>query len=445
MTSLKKTLPAGKKIKNFLCVAWGQLSVAIITIIGVRIYTELLETDEFGVAMLAIGGLAFLDGLLIMAFSQTIAFYGSKIKETENQINYAAGLSIKIQLFCLKAIIPIALLSSISAALLNKNTILTASISILVIVYLITETAKAAMIGVLNINRKHSRQSTWLAVEALLIFISITTSLIFISKSSTSYIYGYLAGKITSTTFFYFAFYNGTFFKNPSKRDTNKNKKEAISYALPFSVMAVIGWLGSYADRYILSIFSHPSAVGIYSASTSTIGRPYALSSAMFSNYFRPIIFSAAAEKNNKKTWLTFWVWLSLAFALGLLGTALVYLVGPHLIFIVLAEEYRGGAIQVMLILSVGLTASIMTHALDNLILAYGQSRSLIAPQLISILTGIFSIAYFSQEYGATGAAAGKTISDILKLISTAIILLFQCKRINRQKGLAMGTKCELQ
>ena len=73
----------------------GQLVVAVSSLVGLRLYTEMLDRSEFGVAMMAVGGVALLDGVVVMALNQTLLSICAEIDEPERRRQVSVGLSLR--------------------------------------------------------------------------------------------------------------------------------------------------------------------------------------------------------------------------------------------------------------------------------------------------------------------------------------------------------------
>lgn len=427
-------------LARFLHVAWGQILLAIITIAGIRAYTELMSTTEFGHVMLALGGYALLDGLIVMAFSQTVALYCSRLRDPEEQRSLAAGLFLEFLRWWL-ILVPIILAIAAAVCLIaGKGGGTAFLLCITTCMYLASETAKSAMTTLLNVNGEHSRFSAWLVAEASISLVAVAGALLLGPRNAVTFIHAYVIAKIATTAFFHYRFYLGRFFACVDRRVLLACRAEAIRYGVPFSAMAVIGWLSSYVDRYILNFISPYGVVGVYAAAAGTISRPFAISGAILSNYFRPILFSSTAEANSQKAQHAFLSWCVAALCTGALGVLGVYYLGPVLLKFLLAKEYQAGAVEIMLILSVGLTATIVCHSLDNLIFANGSSRPLVIPQVGSILVGILAVAVLAHRHGAVGAAMGKVVGDLSKLLLTALLLAFLKKKSSKAVACGMAS-----
>jgi len=411
------------RLASLFHVVWGQVLLAFVAIAGVRVYTELLATTEFGYVMLALGGYTLLDGLVVMAFSQTLALYCSRQKEAEARRSLAAGL----YLACLRwwlMLSPVVVAGVAAFCLLTgRGGISAILLSLSTCLYLAAETAKAAMTTLLNVDSEHARFSAWIVAEACVCFAAVTGALWFGPRDAATFIHAYVIAKIATTVFFHHRFYGGRFFLSVDRSVLSACRAEALRYGLPFSVMAVIGWLGSYVDRYILNFAAAPGTVGVYAAAAGTIGRPFAISGAILSNYFRPILFRLTSQDNAAQAQAVFRAWCAAAAFTGVMGMLGVHYLGPHLLPFLLARPYREGAVTIMLILSLGFSATIVCHALDNMIFAGGTSRSLVMPQVGSVVVGVVAVVILAGLHGAVGAAIGKVVGDVAKVLLTALLL----------------------
>ncbi|WP_454724281.1 MULTISPECIES: lipopolysaccharide biosynthesis protein [Cupriavidus] len=423
------------RLASIFHVVWGQILLAFIAIAGIRLYTELLDTAEFGHVMLALGGYTLLDGLVVMAFSQTLALYCSRSKAPEARRSLAAGLYLECFRWWL-LLSPVAVAGVALVCLVSgRGGVAAILLSLSTCLYLASETAKAAMTTLLNVESDHSRFSVWLVAEACVCFVAVTAALWFGPRNATTFIHAYVIAKIATTVFFHHRFYGGRFFLSVDRTILSACRAEAVRYGLPFSAMAVIGWLSSYADRYILNFAAAPATVGVYAAAAGTIGRPFAISGAILSNYFRPLLFRLTSEGRAAQASAVFRTWCAAAFLTGVAGMLGVHYLGPRLLPFLLAQPYREGAIEVMLVLSVGLSATIVCHSLDNLIFAGGTSHSLVMPQIGSVLVGMVAVVILAGLHGALGAAMGKVAGDVTKVVLTALLLAARRRRAGKAEA----------
>lgn len=403
-------------------VAWGQIFLAIVAVGSIRIYTELLDPSEFGAAMLGMGIATLLDGILIMALSQTLAYFCSRLTSTHDREVVAASFSMWLIRKYVRILPGISIIGTLVSSLFWDGYLYVLVLGLLSAVYLIAETARASMVTLLNVNQQQSRFSVWTVVEALLQLLIVGAALHLAQATAFTYIFALVLAKVISTIAFACLFYGRSFFRSESGTRFAHLKAEATSYAIPFSGMAILGWLGTTLDRFLLGHATPLSVVGIYTGASATIGKPYAVVTATLSNYFRPMLFEAEAMGLRRRADRIFRVWTVLALLIGIGGMALTILLGPSLLPLVLAESYRDGALPIMLVLSIGLTATIVTHAFDNTILAQGSSRRLVWPQLVAILVGVSSMAVLAFHFGAMGAAIGRVIGDMTKLVLTVAL-----------------------
>jgi hypothetical protein len=111
--------------------------------------------------------------------------------------------------------------------------------------------------------------------------------------------------------------------------------------------------------------------------------------------------------------------WIGTSFAVGIFGTLIFVFFGQVIASIALAREYRLGAPLIMALMGLAQTFAIMTHASDNAILSTGTSSLLLKTQIGLVVVTLLVIPLSTLWFGATGAAAGRTIAEMIKFSVT--------------------------
>jgi O-antigen/teichoic acid export membrane protein len=380
----------------------------------------MLNPTEFGYVVIVLGVIALIDGLVVMAFNQTLLVLCAKEDDSAKQRKIAVNLA-----FGLLRMIGILFLCSIPLTLLFAVAFEVGPLvftPLLLLLYIAAEVVKTSMLAPLTVQKDYLRYSIWIAVEAALGLI-IIAAILFKQGDSFAYFVGLVTSRILSTLIFFLTFFKGRFFKVVEELEVPGLRSEAVSYGWPLAAMAPLGWLGGYLDRYILGLLGSAASTGVYSASNGLVGRPFGLTTAILTTYYRPILFQNSHAKQSTTPFLrSLCSWIAGAFVTGIVATLGLVAFGELIASLALAEEYRSDAPVIMIMISCAQTLLIMTHAVDNAVLAKGASSSLLKVQVVLSISTLFIIPLSILWLGFLGAAAGRIAAEAVKFCGTAYL-----------------------
>lgn len=414
--------PARTTVLAFVNSAWGQVVSALCALLGIRIYTELLSKSQFGYAMMAMGGVVFIDGILIMAFDQTLLSLCGQIGDRKEQRTVAAGLAFRL----LRAVTGLTCIALLITFLLSRVFHWSSVVEVLpaiAFVYVASEILKTSMLSPLVANRQYFRYSVWTSVEAIVVFACIALALKFFGANVLVYIVSFVAGRTASTLLFFLGYFKGRYFTAIDLEPARRTQAKAFNYGWPVSLMAPLSWTAIYLDRYILSAVGGAALTGVYCAGVSLVSRPYALTSSMLTNYFRPRLYtsdSGSVDYALRRRIQTNWI-LS-ALILGASGAVAFAIVGGWLASVLLAKEYRADVTFLLTVLGLGYTFTIMTHAVDNAILSTGASARLLRTQVVLTVVPALAIPLAILALGARGAVLGRCFAESAKFTCTFFV-----------------------
>jgi O-antigen/teichoic acid export membrane protein len=392
----------------------AQLICAVLALISVRIYTELLNPEQLGMVMLALSAIALADSLISMAIAQTTFYFATRTKEVKFFLQIAN--SRKDAILAFGAALPLVQIWLLSIAGGRNDFYLFLFISIFAALsYVASETLRSFYTSLVNAAEMSRSFSAILTIDSILSLIVVT---LFLSKSPT--IAGLLVG--ISTAKVGSLLFTTRFTKELTViygADGDKDKKpdganlwrDFLKRMAPFTGMGMLGWTAGFADRYVVAAATGLSAAGIYSVSCGLVARPYNVVSAALTSHFKPMVF----KEMRRSAEAIVVHWISVAALIGVTGFITVYLIGDRICLMLLAERYQESAKPLLPILCLAISFSIATHALDNLLLAKGEGASLLRIQIILLPIGLISVAIGGVSAGALGSACGKVVSDIAR------------------------------
>ena len=415
-------------------VFWGQIVVALSAFIGIRFYTEIMRPADFGVAMLASGALALLDSIGVMALNQTLLTSCSPfVGERRRQI--AVGLS---WLF-VKWAVPVAVLLGSCAAvwlILSKGTLFWSLLPLLMAVAVVSDAVKISFLSLVVLDRNYRRYSLWTASEALLTLAMTAFSLMVWRGDAIGYLVGYFISRPICTAIF-IAGFSPRHLSGLELEHALREMPQALRQGAPVAAMGPLGWISSYLDRYIIGGMLGVATTGVYSAVVGLVSRPYALTTSVLTNYFRPLYFqSMSGTDGGGEYFLVMKRWLLAAILIGLMGCAAFWFLGDWLSRMLLAKDFRENAPTLMILFGVSQTFAIATHSADNALLSLRASRRLLVAQVVLAAITLVLIPAGIAVGGIVGGLLGRILAEFIKLaiISTMAIILINKAQAARMR-----------
>jgi O-antigen/teichoic acid export membrane protein len=420
LKNLKKIIDI-RVISKIIKISFGQIFLAITALIIIRVATELMTKNEFGIAMMLMGVSALLDSIISMTFNQTLLYKCGKFNDSEDR----EKISIALTIIIIKKILVLSLVLIPTIILFIK--ILEIELYWLIIPILLTlnqlsEVLKNSKLCLLLLQKKHGNYSLLMILDSIYLLIGIFLILKFYRHDALGYFFGYIFSKI-AFTFTLLIFISKNHFKHINFKISKIDYIESYKYGKPISIMGPIGWLTNYLDRYLLGIFLGPQVVGTYVAATSVVNRPYGLATNVLTNYFRPILFSNNLQASKcvecKKI---VHKWIFNTFIFGSVVTLGFYWTGDIIGELFLAKNFRENITLLMTVFSISQLLNIATHAVDNALFSLGKSSQLLKLQILSSILGIVFSLTGVLTNGIIGCILGKCFAELFKFLFTYIL-----------------------
>lgn len=411
-------------LRKLVAAVWGQAVAALVMLLSLRLYSSLLEPEAFGLALLATTALALIDGVCSMAFAQTLA---QMLKDEDTRvarIGLALGLGRWFAVWQ-------GILYGIAVLLVWASFGPEVALWVLPIValYCLFEIPRAAGMTLSMLERRFGLMSTWNALDAVSVVIM---SLIFLKVTGNhpvALVLGALAGRALTSAMLIRAALGPLRDWSINRAAARLALPKATAFGWSIALMAPLGWLGAFADRYIVGATVGMVEAGVLAALAGAVMRPYGVLSAGIGNIFRPDLLDQAAGRAPRHS-RPLARWLGCAIGIGLAGIAGFWLLGDLLADFLIAFATPGlDRGDLMTLLAASQMMVLMSHAFDNRLLAIGRSRSLLATQVVTLAGGLPLVALGASLGGATGAAAGRLGAEALRMAGSAI-LAWRARRV---------------
>lgn len=398
--------------------AWvfaGQGASALATLVGLRIITEMVPPQVYGAVALALGVVALAHGLAAGPLMQAVLrFYPDLEREGRAQALRRAALRAlrKPVLLASGAL----LLGGLAWVLLRPQDVW---LAVFALALFVAEVARSVEITFLNAARRQ-RTMAWLTIaDAWLRPLAAVALVWALGASSAAVMGGYLLGCLLALGGFRALAPRpaaATLSPGPSPRGRGEpGDVSALSlaadvtprlraYALPLTLLPLIGWVSGQADRFLLGGMTGVEAAGLYAALYGLASKPFLMFSASTELALRQPYYACVSAGDAAGERRAFGAWLSAVVA-GSVGLALVFVFfHAEIAAVVLAAEYRAHA-ALMGWIAVGYVLLAVAQVLERVCYAHHDTQGVLwveaAGAILSVLIGAPLIHY----YGINGAA----------------------------------------
>ncbi len=194
-------------------------------------------------------------------------------------------------------------------------------------------------------------------------------------------------------------------------------------YALPIVPLALVAWISSLSDRYIIGGILGIGQVGIYAAGYGLISMPFLIVEGIIGQTLRPAYFQSVSSKDRiieKKILRTQIVMTVVICGLGVLA---VCFLKNLLAVLLLAEEYREiGALLPWI--AVGIGFQVISQIYEGVLLAYKKTLGLLIVHAVGGVISVISVFLLCSRFGLFGAAIACPIYYLSMLITGIALTL---------------------
>jgi O-antigen/teichoic acid export membrane protein len=407
--------------KESLWIISGQVFAIIGAMVGVRVLTELLNPEAYG--QLALG--------MTLAIFATQGGFGplgagatrffSAAKESGELTIYLSAMKRFLKLI---TIIIFGLTTAIVLSALNTGLGLWVNLILASMFFACLSGYNNIANGIQNAARQrpvvalHSGLAPWLRLGFAIALIYL------FGATSSSVMWGYVIATIivlfSQYVFFRKIFKDSTIENAIESNEINKAWQEKIlNYSWPFVTWGTVAALHSASDKWSLALFSSQTDAGFFLVLYQIGFYPIAIFSEMLVTFISPIIFQRAGYGKSSKDLVN-------ALSLNIRVTSLIFIVslllfflmwfGHEMVFSLLAaDEYADiSYLLPWMGLSAGLISTAQVLSISRM--SSLQTKSLIAPKVITPVIGIFFNLIGAFLYGLEGVVFAHLLYALIYL-----------------------------
>jgi O-antigen/teichoic acid export membrane protein len=387
-------------------------------LVGVRTLTELVEPSVFGVVGLIVGVAVLARNILCAPILEASwRFFADAAKE--GRISQHRALLAR--LLRARAVLAAgALLLGGSAWALWSGSPNTAWSFAAVAFLTLLESVRMFELRLLNASRRQLHHAGWtVADEALRIGCAIAAILVF-GPDALWVLVGYAAGVLAGIALFWRARVRpGRALSEPDW--IRERSVQVARYALPISLLAVVGWLFTFSDRYVLAALVGTEPTGVYVAAYGLASQPFLLMATVLALTFRPIYTAAVVQGDHRRERQVFLFWLLLTVAVLSVGVPLMTWLAEPLTALLLAERY-GAAAELLPWIGAAYALQACGQVFESVIYARMRTGALVVVQLIAAPTTLALYLLLIPRMAALGAALATLAGMAVSLIAVALL-----------------------
>lgn len=416
--------------KNLLIIIVGRIIQIIVSILAIRITTELLSPFEYG-------RLGILTGIFLFIGLFFLTPIGSYVNRQIIHWNQKSTIKLYFYYY-FSYIIFIALISSAIASIIYSSIGLGITITIIwlitiIILYTIFNTINQTIIPSLNL----------LGYRLEFVILTITTSItglllsiLFVKLFGNSmefWISGQIVGFALLALLGWFIFTQKTNRADKQPLELSKIKFSTIlpilKFAIPLSVVAGLFWCQYQSYRFFL-VNDGLNFLGIFIAGYGISAAVMAAYEGLITNYYLPIFYKNVTNATLEQQSVAWYKYAMLLFPTLIVTILFTIATAPYLTKILLAKSYQEAAYVFVIWGAIIEGLRVLAGCISIASQAIFNSRILIIPNLLgasAVLLGIpFLGTYFSLGIATalTLTIAGTIFVISLYLLVNKVILL---------------------
>jgi len=392
------SLQGSRLLREGAWVAGGQAIAVAAALVGTRLLTEAVSPEVYGTVALLAGAVVLLLNLFCSPLFQAILRYFPEADEDALRGTATRYLRPAVGLLALA----LAAAGALAGAPL---------LGLLLSVLLVAETVRGFGQSFLLAARRQRRAAVWQAAEAWGRPLAAVLCAAFFGPTPSAVLGGYGAATLLIAALCRRA---------AAAAPPHANLGAAMMrYARPLAPLAVVGWIATAGDRYILGGTVGLAEAGIYAVCYGLVGRPLLIGFGILNQTLRPVYFDAVARGAQDEIDRYFRVWMRGALAVGCGGVAVAAAGSGLLAALLLAEPFRGGA-QLMPWIALGHAALLVAYVYEGRLFARKRTRSILLAQGLGAAAALAITFPMVRAHGLIGAAAACPIAFGFQALVTA-------------------------
>lgn len=382
--------------------SFGKVIASLGTLIGVRLLTEVVSKEVYGIVSLLLGLMTLGSNLFVAPFMLTAQRLHSE-KALAGEVARLRYTTVGILRWTVITLVVIILTGGAFYSRYNSMSYLVFPV---LSAFLVVQVMRILETTLFVAARRQKEAAIWDMAEAWAMPALAILTVLLVGVCPESILFGYLiaAGGILFC-----------FFLLPVKgegKDTTKKiyppdkrlMKDIWNYAIPLIPLAIVGWINTLSDRYIIGGLLGTGEVGIYAATYGLIGTPFLIVGSTINQTLRPLYFQTVSAGSKVLEKKILFVWITITVIVCAFGVMAIYYLRYWIARLLLAEEYRSGTV-LMPWIAAGIGFQVIAQVFEGLLFAYKRTRIILLIHSIGAVVCLLSVYLMLKQYGLIGAA----------------------------------------
>lgn len=388
--------------------------MAVVTLAGVRLLTEFIPPKIYGTVALMIGLAVLFNSFLCAPFLQAAyRFYPEAVCRGDMSVlrRTIYGLLSKS---VIALVVTILLVGIIYCSLKDVSYIVVLVLAGLLVV----EIYRQLELSFLGAARRQRAVALWQTAEAFCKPTFAILAVVLLGATSGSVLLGYVTATGGILLCMHLLPFKLKGIDNSNARgNVDEHMKKAIRrYALPLMPLALVGWVSSLSDRYIIGILLGSEQVGIYSAAYGLIHKAVLMACGIITLTLVPVYNHAVSEQNSYVESKVFRTWLLITTTITAFSVIGVCFFKKWIALLFLAEQYRSSVV-LMPWFAAGFAGYALACVFEGYLYAHKHTKALVLGQSIVAVSSIAVVIPMVIIWRLKGAAIGCTIYFMVHLI----------------------------
>jgi O-antigen/teichoic acid export membrane protein len=316
----------------------GQILVAVGLLVGTRALTEVVPPSVFGAVSLVVGVSTFGFNLLCSPVVQAALRFYPEASAHGRLPTMAYALRSSLRRTTSLSVLLILGLGAIYCRFARSSYEEFIAMSLLVVL----EGAKSFDQAFLNASGKQPTYAAWSAAEAWLRPLGALLVVALFGPKVMSVLVGYVMGSALIYAVLHRRAVPPTAAPDPAAMAGLTSS--IMAYAMPLMPIAIVNWISSLSDRYIIGGARGLDEAGIYAAGYALASRPLLMVMMTLAIVLRPKYYEAVSRRDAKEAATIIRLWVRVCFGLGLAATAAVFVLRHVVVALTVSARYRAAA-----------------------------------------------------------------------------------------------------
>lgn len=421
--------PPMRAYRNAALIIAGQIVSAAGVLVGTKLLTEVVSPAEFGLASLALGLAAFGLNIYCAPMMQAVLRH---FLDFSGRIGESAFRRMVFDLIFRPTLLVSAavLAGGIAAHIMFDHDLI---LYVLVVVMLAVDIARYFETNILHAAHRQTRFTWWNTLEAVLRPAFAVAAAITLGPTAVNVAAAYIVASVV--------LYAG--FREKQRAETDiawgaemndprpAMRATLLRYARPLIPLALVIWISSIGDRYIIGALLNTTDLGIYVAAYGLASRAFQMLGSVITLTLRPHLYAAIGAGNARRESRLLKMWWLAAVSCGLALLLFIHVFNEELTRLLLGSKYAAAATLLPLI-ALGYFFSLLSQTAEIVSYAHSATDLVLRNQAIGSVACIAIVIPAVHGYGILGAAAAVPLYFGIQLAFTVLtnLSLYKSRRI---------------